>query len=279
MDRKLTTQGPKGRQSYTVTLPIEWIKDHNLSKTKEISLEITGSSLIIKPKNKEVLRATLDANLLKEVLGRVVQILYKNGTDEIKITNIDPKTAANIHSIIETRCIGYEFTEQSKDSVKIEDISKGSGERFDSILRRCFRILNEMLNESDKSLLQQYDKNLNKLTAYAQRMLMKEGHIDYAKLPYFSRLVSELESFGDEIFHNQKSISEDVKYFDDVYELFYNFNELDFKKISSRLVVKRRGETKRLNSILGLIYALQGLNKLNQIKRSKPLEGFEPSTC
>ncbi len=47
MKKKLTTQGPKGRESYTLTLPKEWILENNLDKTKVLEMEIVGNKILL----------------------------------------------------------------------------------------------------------------------------------------------------------------------------------------------------------------------------------------
>ncbi len=270
MLRKLTTQGPKERSSYTITLPIEWVKKYSLEKSRQVDLSITWSALVIKPEGIEKTKATVDAKVLRHSLTRVIQILYKKGVDEIKLINADTKQTTEIYDIISNRCIGYEIIEHKKDVLIIKDIAKEASENFETLLRRCFLLIIEMSKEQDKELIKKYDQNLNKLHAYCLRLLMKQGHKDYELVTLYSKLCSLLENIGDDFSYMllfgkrpNKSIRE---YLETCYDLYYAFSYEKFDEAQKIIGAQRYAKTeyfndlvtRKINTMLGMIYGIKG---------------------
>ncbi|MBI4918665.1 hypothetical protein HY837_01955 [archaeon] len=270
MYRKLTTQGPKDRNSYTVTLPIEWIKKYGLDKSRTVDLSVTGPALIIKAGETEKTKVVVDAEILKHSLTRVLQILYKKGIDEIKITHLDSKLTSEVYEIIQKRCIGYEIIEHKKEYLIIQDISKEASENFETLLRRCFLLVIEISKEEDKNLVEKYDQNLNKLHAYCLRLLMKQGHKDFELVSLYTQLCSLLENLGDDfmlMYRSNKTSSKKIQeYIKQCYELFYSFDNKTFDNLQDLIGSQRYNKTeyfndliiRKINKMLGLIYGIKG---------------------
>lgn len=267
--RKLTSQGPKDRNSYTVTLPIEWIKKNNLDKSKTVELVIAGPVLIIKTEGEKT-KVEVNAKTLENSITRVLQILYKKGVDEIKVIDLDQKRVSEIYEVIQTRCIGYEIIEHKKDCLLIKDIAKEASENFETLLRRCFLLVLEMTKEKDKKLVENYDNNLNKLSAYCLRLLVKQGHKDFELMSYYARLCNLLENFGDDLIlllkNNKKPSKKIIEYLHKCYDLFYNFNNEQYDNLQNIIGSQRHIKKElfdhlimqKLNGLLGLIYAIKG---------------------
>ncbi len=272
MYRKLTTQGPKDRNSYTVTLPIEWIKKYGLDKSRTVDLSIIGSALIVRAGETEKTKVVVDAELLRHSLTRVLQILYKKGIDEIKIINLNSKLTSEVYEIAQQRCIGYEIIEHKKEYLVIKDISKEASENFETLLRRCFLLVIEISKEEEKELVEKYDQNLNKLHAYCLRLLMKQGHKDFELVSLYTQLCSLLENLGDDfmlMYRNNKNPSKKVQeYIKQCHELFYNFNNKTFDNMQDVIGSQRNKRTeyfediimRKINKLLGLIYGIKGGN-------------------
>ncbi|MBI5064945.1 hypothetical protein HZA97_01800 [Candidatus Woesearchaeota archaeon] len=270
MQRKLTTQGPKERSSYTITLPIEWVKKYGLEKSRQVDLSITGSALVIKPEGIEKTKATVDAKILRHSLTRVLQILYKKGVDEIKIINADTKQTSEVYDVISNRCIGYEIIEHKKEYLIIKDIAKEASENFETLLRRCFLLIIEMSREQDKELIKKYDQNLNKLHAYCLRLLIKQGHKDYELVTLYSKLCSLLENIGDDINYmllfNKTPNKKIQEYLEKCYDLYYSFTPQKFDEVQKLIGAQRYAKTeyfndlitRKINTMLGMIYGIRG---------------------
>ena len=80
MRRKIVKHGPS---SFIVSLPLKWIRKHNLSKGDEVDVEEMEENVVISTEYKEKCeRADLDMNDTKEMTIQKVCALYKRGIDE-----------------------------------------------------------------------------------------------------------------------------------------------------------------------------------------------------
>ena len=134
MEKRLIAQGPKNRKSYTVTLPLEWIKQQGLDKTKLVDLEIVGSKIIINTYKDSQESKFIDADKAEDAFMKILQAAYRLGVDEIKIKYSKPELRKYISNVIDTRLIGYEIIEQTKNILRIKDITKESTEESKTVL-------------------------------------------------------------------------------------------------------------------------------------------------
>jgi len=268
VEKTLIALGPKTRKSFVVTLPVDWVRALGLDKSRKADLEIVGNSAIIRPLVKEKSKAVLDAKDYANSMPRVLVILYKKGIDEIKIINANPKTINAVSNTIEQRCIGFEITDQSKDSCIISDVTRESAEDFQALLRRCFLITLQLFEENDSESLKNLDKSLNKLTYYCQRLLNKQGYSDFQNVNYYSRLCSELEQIGDAYMQahkeGQKIGAATGSLLRRAYELFYKFSPRGFDMLHASIPrwggrnYFEKSIMQKISSILGIIYGIRG---------------------
>ena len=114
MEKKLTAQGPRDRKSYTVTLPIEWVKQQGLDKTKSVELDIVGNKAIIsRHKEKEQIIRIKGGDYPTSMI-KVLQGLYRAGVSEVRLDLADNSLVEEILDIIEKKLIGYEIIEQKR---------------------------------------------------------------------------------------------------------------------------------------------------------------------
>ena len=254
MEKKLTAQGPKDRKSYMVTLPIDWIKSRNLNKSRIVDMELIGNTIVITPPSESKEQIKIEADHFKRVIDRVLAGLYIMGIDEIKINYKDSKLLNKIIQVIKDRMLGFEILEHSKNYLIIKSITKESNEEFKNILRRIF-LLQIFLSEEilkfikDKKTnesyeIVEYNKSLIRLANFCQRLLMKKGHVEYNKVPFYFSLCEELKQLA----NVYKWIYNDIILFKDkktnleyiliklnnnlksLYNLFYSFNIDDYEK-------------------------------------------------
>lgn len=249
MEKRLTAQGPKTRKSYTITLPIEWIKSYNLQKKKLVNMELVGDKVIISAKKEVPTRVTIeDASGMGVEIKKVMSLLYRLGATEIEIKGMDSKALHIIREMLEERFIGLEIIEQGKKYIIIKEISTAPSEEFKTVLRRSFVMLlrlSEECYEGMKDLKKgtediiYLDRGINRLTNFCERSLIKEGHAEYTKIPFLYMLCTGIEQIGDEYKwlltnYRDKKLKSDKKILDmlkktnsmlrRVYELMYNFN-------------------------------------------------------
>ncbi len=267
MEKKVIALGPKDRKSFNVTLPIEWVRSQSIQKNKLVDLEIVGNSAVVRPFKIEQERVLLDAEELPNSLMRFIAVLYKKGVDEIKIINVDSKIINKISKFIEEHCIGFEIIDQSKDYCIIQDIARQSKDDFQTLLRRCFILTMQLSEESDTESIENLDKSLNKLTAYCQRLLIKQGYSEFSKVSHYMMLCMELEHIGDE-YKRAYTLGEKIgKEINNLlrrtYDLFYKFSFVScdaLQKITREVSGKtyyERTIIRRINSLMGIIISLK----------------------
>lgn len=273
MEKKLTAQGPKGRKSYTVTLPLDWIKQQGLDKTKTIDLEIVSNKVIINADKEEQEPRLVDADKAENALTKILQSAYRLGIDELKIKYSKPELRKHISQVIDTKLIGYEIIEQTKNMLRIKDITKEVKEEFKTVLRRIFLLLVELTKSPEE--VEESDKNLKKLTNYCQRLLIKRGHIEYKKIPFYYMLLDQIEKLSDEYkwLYQTKNMDKKIlnqlnSYLEKIYHLYYkfdleNFNECQHETYIIKNKLKKQQKNihlhniaRQLNSITGIVLIL-----------------------
>jgi len=234
MKKKITAQGPRDRKSFTITLPIEWVKQQNIDKTRLANLEIVNNKIIISAE-KEAKEFRINADNFKDIIMKVLVWLYRFGASEIIITYSDKKTLRRIRETLDRKLIGFEIIEQKPNICVIRDISKESAEEFKTVMRRCFLLLLQLAEgyeSEEEPEVQSMVKAIDKLTAFCQRILMRKGHSNFLKIPYYYQICAEIEHLGDyyvllyEIKMKEKSNLKKINtMLRKVYNLLYNFDE------------------------------------------------------
>src|SRR3989338_6992113 len=115
MHKKLTAQGPQDRKSYTVTLPLDWVKAHRLDTTKQVELEALGSKVIISAEPSSEERQVIDLSLYPQTPLKVLQNLYRMGVSEIKVVYTSASQLQEVATIVNMKLIGCEIIEQGKN--------------------------------------------------------------------------------------------------------------------------------------------------------------------
>lgn len=208
MEKKLTAQGSKDRKSYMVTLPIEWIKARGLDKTRVVDMELVGNTIVISPTSAIKKKVSIDAEQFKDTLEKVIAVFYRMGVDEIKIEYRNSEMIKRIQSIIGERMMGFEIIEHGKNYLIIKDLIKEGGEEFKTVLRRLFLLLLFIAKEITEKIKKkdtqeayeiiEAEKSINRLSNFCLRLLIKRGHADYAKIPFYLNLCGEIEKLSDE---------------------------------------------------------------------------------
>jgi len=150
MRRKVTKQ----RDSYTVTLPIKWAKDHNIEEEREISIDEEKEGLFIRAGAAPKSEGEITINSEDDVfIDYALNNAYRNGYDVLTIKINSSKIVDMIEKHMD-KLLGWQITERSNDKVVIESLTEPMTEKFDSLLRREFYIIKndlEMIQEALKS--------------------------------------------------------------------------------------------------------------------------------
>lgn len=132
----------KQKTAYTLTLPINWIREHNIQPKDEIELEEEADALVIrtekKPQSEEI-----DLTLEKSTPNYyriMIENHYLKGYDIINIKFPEKKTFPIIQNIV-SNLISFEILEQKENSCRIGSTTPPSAEQFRTLLNRCFNII------------------------------------------------------------------------------------------------------------------------------------------
>ena len=265
MKRKIIKSG----RGFLSSLPIDWIREHKLDSGHEIELEKVGHSLIISPNKPKITeRIRLNAHDTDSLIERLIPAIYRVGYNEIEINYEGSETLKHIQDVLDRELIGFEIIAQGKSSCIIKDISGRDHEAFETLLKRSYLLLlsnakdcSIALKKKDIKKLKEIchrDKNINKLTNFCERLLIKDTSFTTKKTAFLFHFIKELENLADEYkylsehhlktrnFNNKKGIElldEINTALDKGYHLFYNFRkqdaselETDMKGLNDRLL-------------------------------------------
>ena len=182
MKRKIIKQGLGG---YTIYLPKEWIDKKGLKAGKELDIIESDSNLIIRSeviqKRSKILKLT-DKDDIKVIITH----LYRNGFDKIQLQDITENQLKEIKDNTTKFLLGFEMTEQSKNSCTIENISEPSEEKFEVLLRRVFLIIKETQSIIEKDFvnskfthlqdIEDHNHQLDKYVLFCRRIVTKEKY-------------------------------------------------------------------------------------------------------
>ena len=244
MLKRLTAQGPKKRKSYTATLPIDWVKQEKLDKSREVELNIVGNKVIISPSKEIQERIIIKADQYANSLRKILPGLYRLGVNEILIQVSDNNLLEEIITFVHGTLLGYEIIEQQKGRILIKDITKESEEDFNVILRRIFLLILQFESMPSKTEIKTLQKNITRLYNYCLRVLMKKGHREFLRTPLYYLVLDQLEKITDEFTwililpklskERESQLKEVFKLFRKAYELFYKFDPSKYNEYQDK---------------------------------------------
>jgi len=206
MKRKIIKQA---NQAYTITLPIEWIRNNGLSNKDEIDIEMLEKSLLIKTNNSKVGEKTkVDlTGMSKRMIYQTISALYVKGYDEIDISS--KEDLSDLVPEIMSNLIGYAVISQKDNEYKIKDLNFGNYPHLDEVFKRVFQIIlvffqsaiKDVFGEEKENItnLKSRDIEVNKFCLYLQRAINKSSYPDQIKGRALFTYSFELEKIGDEI--------------------------------------------------------------------------------
>ena len=229
MKRKLIKQ----KSAFTITLPIEWIRENNLEKAEEIELTHENNNLLISTENKpKILKKTLDLKEGDEHYFRIlIENQYLRGIDLLTL-NYQEKNAIEIIQKIISNLIGFEIIEQKNFSCNISETAMPTTNEFEAIIQRLIYLIEYLSKETLESIKTDSFDNLNK----------------------FEKIISDVRRFSlfcRRTIHKQKIVSRTNEVFLDlllerlvitayhhyfIYEKLSNLNENKKSKIRKEVI-------------------------------------------
>ena len=246
MQKRLVAQG---NATLTLSLPSKWIKENNLAKGDEVSLEIEGKDIVISTETTNGVEKLILDTKTQSFEKQYLHTLYHLGFDEVDILYQDQKVVDLIKKHI-GGCIGFEIVDQSMDKITIKNLSAGPMEsEFNTILRKIFLVTKEIGLQLEefvgtknfdkmKSVASMEDNNV-KFISFCLRVLNKHGYKDsQKKTNIYYAIIENLEMIGDEYKYVANFIAENKKkikftkeleavlkhtneFFQEFYEIFY----------------------------------------------------------
>jgi len=247
MRRRIIKQG---NNSYTLTLPINWIREEKLDQGGEVEVEQEDSHLAISiPKDlrRRESAITLEIKDYNErTVRNILNQAYRKGYDKIIINNPNEKQFEDIREITRNTLLGFEIIREEKNCV-VQKIAEPTGENFDAILRKIFfyiaddsqEIMQEFQNKKYDLKKRVYNKNIvDNYTNLCRRLVIKE-RIGGSKNSYFMfEIVSRLSLIYHAYYYMYKYASEKklspsketLKILSEANEMFGIFHEAFYSK-------------------------------------------------
>ncbi len=151
MRRKIIRQG---NHSYTLTLPIEWVRELSLDEGSEVELKQEGNDLLVIPSTlKKRLPSTISVNLKElekseeRTIRNILNQAYRKGYDKIVLQLRDKQELKDVKEIVKSSLLGFEVVEEKESNCVVQSIAEPSSENYQAILRKLFFIIQEEGNE------------------------------------------------------------------------------------------------------------------------------------
>jgi phosphate uptake regulator len=301
MKRKVIKQG---HDTLTVTLPHKWVDTVQLNPGDDVDIEESEGKLIIStaPMEKQVSKISLDLSGLDRAgIMLLMQGAYVFGYDDIEL-HADSQSVPHFRKekemhfaevVYETveRFIGAEIISSQATYFEIKKISQETYSELATVMRRIFRLLNEMMGifyegaaKQDMKVLQSIEFShitMKKFANYSLRLLNKFGYNQIKKTNSYFSIVQYLSKEDDLIKnaarfmvkHNfklgKKAIAV-VKEIENVilayYDLFYNYKKSKISPIIHSRDTLRNEFYSKINSFskeeLVILASLMQINEI-----------------
>ena len=187
MKRKVIKQ----RDSYTITLPMKWVKANHLEESPEIEVGEEADRLLIeslgKTKPKKTATISLDSDYAL-FISHVITNAYRAGYDMLRLEIKNKSQIDTVQKVLDRLLLGYEITKEEKDYCVVESISEPSNEKLEVILRRIFLIIKSTIvsfhahlagNEKmDIATLKANSEKVDKYCYFSRRSISKQHYTD-----------------------------------------------------------------------------------------------------
>ncbi|MFP4567615.1 MAG: AbrB/MazE/SpoVT family DNA-binding domain-containing protein [Candidatus Woesearchaeota archaeon] len=211
-----------GNKSYSVSLPKDWVRQHNLKEKNILFIERTkNDDLIIKPIHTPKKNSfKFDIDKIENISEFVMFCYIKNINYFTLISKeFSYEQVSKIRKII-TFLEGYEIVNETKTSIEIVFLFKEIDIKIKDIHRRIVFILKVMvdaLEKKDYQTLEESEKNVDKLyhlskriifSCYNNKQLREENDISGWEDLFFMKDISKkLEKIGDNLFEYKANIT------------------------------------------------------------------------
>ena len=264
MKRKIVKQAGG---AYTITLPIEWVRENGVEKGSEVDLKVSGKSLVIRNEEKvrvKKIKINVNGFNFKNVYLHL-NSLYSAGFDEIEVVSEEDISELLIRAV--NSLLGYALVSSEDGKYILKDIGGGGNADLEEVFKRVFQAVlqfydncvNDIFGEEKETLEGSVmrDKEINKLCLYLERAInkMSFGNSTYERSLF--TYAFELERVADNVVRlwranienkpkkgkELKELAFNVKkMLDNSFDVFYRFNSVNLQKsYNLREKVRRAG--------------------------------------
>ncbi len=199
MKRKLTRQ----KTAYTITLPIKWVRDHNLQPSDEI--ELTEDEEGLKITTDKISQSKKVKLHLKKGIDHYYRIPIENhylrGTDVVEITFEDKKAIRIIQEVV-SNLNGFEIVDQKENYCRLSETAYPTTKELLTLLNRLFNIIkythSVVLEDIKKNkfenmeLLDQLISDTRRFSLFCRRTIHKRSIISRTDEVFMDLLLERL---------------------------------------------------------------------------------------
>lgn len=232
MKRKLVQQGAS---TLMISLPSKWIKERQLEKGSEVSIEPSESNLVISATEGKTAKKQVSIELPKLIESSIRTLItntYRKGYDIINVAFSSEQQFRILQDTIKTRLIGFEITKKERNNCIVENVTEPSLDQFDAMLSKVFLSVESLFDVTKKRLendddgledFEEIEERIQKYDNFCRRVISKRSDGNSNLLWTFLTLVLHGQR---ELYHlngliKKKKVSNKViEYLDDVKSLF-----------------------------------------------------------
>jgi len=273
MRRRIIRQG---NNSFTMTLPVKWVRENSLEKEGEVDISEEGKKIIVSPISvSNIKESTISLKGIDEKsLSTTLTHLYRSGLSRITLKDVDKEKVDVIESLIDKVLTGMEISKKCDGLCILEVISEPRQENYILLLKKIFFIIQESVSIIlENKELERIDRLTEKAKSHEQfckrfianNIKGQEGFEQYTLLSYLIVIQTDLQKMAGMISKEKIKISKRTE--DDINKLL-----VIFKKVTEGFFEK---DTKTLYDTDKFVRATlsANLNALSTIKE-KPLYHF-----
>jgi antitoxin component of MazEF toxin-antitoxin module len=214
MRRKVIKQG---NNSYTITLPIKWVREHHLAEGKEISISETDGKLYLTTERTPEAKSTTIIIKENHPLGIrfLLQQVYRQHYDTIIVRYSSQEIYHTIREVAERYFLGLEIVDKSKNFCTLAVVVEGSEEKFHLFMRKMFLLIRDSLTELISGHFSSIHHHYFKLYAYQnyckRYIYSKKRELSsydyYSLLSYLLNIQADMKKLAESLQqHNEKNL-------------------------------------------------------------------------
>ena len=247
-----------GTSTLVVSLPSAWAREQHLKAGAEISLEESGTGLLLSAGAKSAAISTeiCLTHMSESSIRTLITNTYRAGYDRITVTFEKPEQLSTLRDVIRTRLIGFEIVENAEKHCLVENITEPSGDQFDKIFRKELFAIEEFVALTEKRLAksekhldyQSLEETIQKYDNFCRRIIVKEA-IGSPRAQFLWTFLGLLLHAQRELYHLHRFL--------DKKEVIHESHAKQLKHVRSVFDLLQRAYLEKNPQLVGEIHDLQ----------------------